>query len=774
MEESPGNAPERAPDAPTAEPARAGGAPRRGGFHLRAVLAFAVGLLAGLAASRPTVGASDDARGIATALGTTVGGVVEADDFVWEPPGGFLLDALWGRGVVFRALVTGRDAAHHDVFHARMRLGREGRALDVVEVRNLTRTPDADEGPLVGHAGAVAFTSHDAHQLTGVTAIELSRRHEGASALRRLSAAVASRLAPELGAPWPTWTLALRSVGSDGSLQAYEGGFELRTARGVVRLDLRTGALSGPASASADTVRTPAEPPTLTEALSLRVGRWLTRKQGHEGRPSAAEATPPPASSGTVEWPPALAGAHDQRWATEVPGLAEGAAPLLASIDVGLSGGGRARVVAIDTRALDLVPRAGWRRPHATTGPRGTGNPPPAPRTLVARIDAAPFGSGGFVDDGRVLVPPRDAETFLVAGSEVVALGRFAASQANALRPRFLVQSDEPTDDRGRIAVLCRTADRQLLVAWSEAGTPSELVNALGPSACGDRLFLEPRGEPLAIGDAATQGFPSAEPFFALERRVDALATRQDGARFEPLAGTRGDRLGSAAVRRARVERSDGAVEVVAIDVPRFDWRLVAGAADAQGHTCEATLSPAEDDAVALVIGLGASFPERPRGLALDGAIVQPFVDDRGVLLAATERTGTIARAPLELALTVDGMATSRDAAELVLLAEAGVVRREARELGATKLRGALCLASRDLLLHASGRFDSGEPLAEELLKLGCRRVLSADRGRLASGIVERRGVEGGATVGAGEVALVGLVAPSRGKVVGSASTGAP
>ncbi|MBM4374443.1 MAG: hypothetical protein FJ095_05105 [Deltaproteobacteria bacterium] len=736
--------------------------------RLRAALAFGVGLAAGLFGGRATVRDGDTTDGIALALGAAVDGTVDREAFVWEASQGFLHDAVRGRGVTFRAELTTGEAKQHDVFHARVRLGREGRALSVVEVRNLTETPDADEGELVGHAGVVGFLSWHEGRVTGLTAIALARWCDGASALDRILAATAERLSTHNGSPWPTWRVTLPALASEAELQGFDGALEARTDAGTLRLELETGALamSPTLVGRAEAGPIPVVVPSLGGALaSVGAAAWrrlgMSKEHPSTHAPEAAAAREPPSSSAAPGeaarvWPPALEGVGD--WRAVVDGASDGAPAALLTAALQFANGTSVELAAIDTRALVVEPHAGWNSPRATTGPGGLGQVRSrSGGEVVARLEARPFGSGGFVEDGRTLIPPIAAPALVVDREGMLGLGPWSSRAPTT--PFSLVQGALPPEERGRLGLLCRTASRHLVFAHGARLLPSEL-DALGRRAgCNEALFLAPSREPLLTGERATKtSGPLADEFFVLARRLDAATSLGVD---EPVE-VRGIDRSSPAVHRQRIERRDGVVELSAIDTTRFTWRLLPGA-DGQRHTCERALDEGGDATVALRLGLGASEVSRPRGLALDGTVVTPFTADRAVLEVRRDDTPKLGAQPLGLALTVDGMTTDGDAGELVLLAEAGVVRREARELGANRRRAVVCMRGRGLLLHAAGVFDNSAPLVEEVLSRGCRRVASADRGRLASGALERSGVEESPRVRDSEAVLVGVPAPPRG-----------
>jgi len=393
--------------------------------RLRAALAFGVGLAAGLFGGRATVRDGDTTDGIALALGAAVDGTVDREAFVWEASQGFLHDAVRGRGVTFRAELTTGEAKQHDVFHARVRLGREGRALSVVEVRNLTETPDADEGELVGHAGVVGFLSWHEGRVTGLTAIALARWCDGASALDRILAATAERLSTHNGSPWPTWRVTLPALASEAELQGFDGALEARTDAGTLRLELETGALamSPTLVGRAEAGPIPVVVPSLGGALaSVGAAAWrrlgMSKEHPSTHAPEAAAAREPPSSSAAPGeaarvWPPALEGVGD--WRAVVDGASDGAPAALLTAALQFANGTSVELAAIDTRALVVEPHAGWNSPRATTGPGGLGQVRSrSGGEVVARLEARPFGSGGFVEDGRTLIPPIAAPALVV------------------------------------------------------------------------------------------------------------------------------------------------------------------------------------------------------------------------------------------------------------------------------------------------------------------------------------------------------------------------
>jgi hypothetical protein len=716
-------------DAPTASAGTVPAKTRSWGVRER--LALALGLLVGSFAGRAFVGdpAGNGASGLAQFLGAAVGGTVAEEDFVWERSRGFLADALWGRDVLFSAKLSGNDGAQYDVFRATVRTSREGRALAAHSVTNVTRTPLADERVLLVSGDNVAFAARSAGRVTGATVLDLASECQGCSPWQRRLARLARRFAPEEDASVRRHVLALGKPAANAELQWFDGALELRSAAGVVRFEPRS-----------STVR-------CSNDGALQPKAWtVPAAQPRFSREKAPPSVRPAPVVGRT--------------------LFEGAPPALTKSTTKTPGGVPLELVHIDTRQVELRLHAGQKRPHATTGPGGSGAVLEHElKRLVARLEAHPFaGHGnGFIEERRTLVPPGERPTLALDDSGALWFGT-STSRLATLDVRSLVQSVPPSDAREHLAMLCRTENGQLLYALAGAKTTVADVAAGLGETCAGSLSLEVSDRPLETDEARlADAAPSDEPFFTLLHREPG-PTLAGSLRLVNADGPAPPPSWLPAVQRAKRERKDGLVEFFSIDVTRFDWRVLPGRADGAGHTCDDALEPADQQRLVLGFGFGSSDPENRRGLAIDGAAVEPFRVDHGVLFTPPRPPAQDPRAALTLALSVDDLTTSGDALELVLLAEAATLRSEARELGAPKPRGALCMPSPRQLLYAEGRFDSPEPVAEELLAAGCRRIVSTDRGRQNAALFYRAGVNGTAALEANEVALVGLAREAPGR----------
>lgn len=717
------------------EPARP--TPRRPRWSsARERLALGIGIAVGALTGRAFLGEREAAgtSGIARLLGDAVSGTVLEDGFVWEPSRGFVIDATWGRNVVFGARIQGSGGPQVDVFRASVRTSREGRALGISDVENLSRTPLADETSPIIYGEKVAFVSRHNQKVTGATVLELTQQCAGCTKVREIFAGIFRRFSATDDDSFVRHVVAFGNPPREAELQWFDGALELRTEQGVARYEL----------AKANLVT--------SSGAAFEATAWTI--------PAAPRAFFRP----TEAAPSAPAQSH------RIAGRA-GGTPALETTSLRTPAGATLEVATIDTRQLDLHLRGGRRHPRAANGPGANGMI--AERhvdTVVARLGARPFTAnpGGFVESGRTLVPPSEKPTIVIDESGDIFFGS-AATALLTLRVESLAQSKPSPGAQGRLAALCRTAEDRLLFA-STTSTAEDFTAALG-ARCADLVLFEASAQPIVTDAAALANAPpSDDAFFYLTRR-DSTPVLGTAPTFDHADGKVPEPSWLPAIHRAKRERKDGTIDFFAIDVTRFEWRILPGTSEGRGHTCEDALEDADRARMLIAIGLGASDTNAARGLAIDGAVVLPFRIDHSVLLtppratAPHSPTGSFSHPrSLTLALSVDDLTTAGDAAELVLFAEAGVLRSEARELGAPRPRSAMCMPKVGLLLYAEARMDSPEAIVDELLAAGCRRIVSSDRGRQNAAIFYRAGVDESPSLEPNEVTLVGLeiAAPGR------------
>ncbi|MEM9692583.1 MAG: hypothetical protein AAGA56_08565, partial [Myxococcota bacterium] len=386
--------------------------------------------------------------GVAAMLSRATGVDVAPEGFIWEPSGGSLRDAATGRRVFF----LGRTpAGRRDVYRASVRVSHEGLPLSVGSWRNLTRTPGSDEGPLINAPSYLAFPSRDDEGFLGVTVYGLDEQWDedlswwsrwvvrldnvldvGTLAGLRRSEVVLRRPAAELDLQLRDHKLVL-AMGSPpraAALDLTDGTFtadpkDEHDAQGWVVPRRRRPLLH----VGMDALRA-----TLGTETADRIKGWLFR---FRGRWVAAESGPPaPEPKGTTaptatddDWPPApipprFAHPLEQEGQWRPPDEPVPAWPKLAVLGPAQSPPllqteirpradepfARVKLVAIDTRRLDLHIEAGFDEPRPVSGPRGRGRIPDRDRDrTVAAFNGAfqtRHGHYGMMVRGRLLVPP--------------------------------------------------------------------------------------------------------------------------------------------------------------------------------------------------------------------------------------------------------------------------------------------------------------------------------------------------------------------------------
>ncbi len=822
--------------------------------------------------------ASGDARldALAGSLSEASGARASPADIVWEPSRGTLVDAVVGRRLVFLAANGPSEPKTRDVFRARVLVGRSGAVTTVLEVANLTRTPLADEGPLVDNGLAVGFISARGRAATGVTVLDFraAARHaasmsarlgslvDGALGARRLQGGVRVEvalasgftdavLAPErqhfrLTAGARSLALDLDRLGDERqSSRAWPSAYVVDTWRGPltprdgpprlvrqsgmradVQSDMKSGMHAGAQSDMQSGMRASVQSGMHAGAQSdmqsgmrasvqsgMRAGRHLARTLRSEAlrlagwaagscepNPAAVEArSAAEPARGKAPWPkpewpqpvvPACAQAlpGEGEWrplggaqASELQGLYEtelGPDPSRPRE--------RVRLVAIDTRALELRYVPGSAAPHALTGPGASGTLSiEDSRRLVASFAGAHRegeAPSGVVVDGRELVPPI-ADTTAVgldrAGRarlgpwphgtsvprEIATLRQGLTTLLEAGRPAATLPGSRPqlaaTARVEERAALCRTREGQLVYAWGAAISAASLARALVAAGCEHAVALDPEcatscthydacgapgfashgapeskptllDERMSANGSAFLGASPAERFVLLRRGESPLTKPALG--FSPLdVGTPKEGARPALSRRVG-ERQGEPITTWAFTGAAYRWTIRTGTRESAGRTTESGLDEREHASALVAIGLGAARIENRRGLVRSGTVIWPVRADFGVL-ATSAPDGSPS-----IAIATENLAPEGDASELVLLVDEGKVRREARELGAPRLRTAACLLDDETLLVAEGTTDSLEPQALELMSAGCSRIVALDRGEGAPGFIHRAG----------------------------------
>jgi hypothetical protein len=728
-------------------------------------LALAAGAVARLVSAPP---ASPSVEGVAALLGAAAGARVSPDDVLWEARGGLAHDAIVGRRVLFLGAAEG---ARRDLYRARVRVSASGVALEVVDVRALTRTPAADERELIGRGAHAAFASEAGGSIQGVTLLELDGAPERAPAswsdraARALAAYEATGALAGLG-----WTEIVPSA----TLSAAR--FEL-TDRALV---LALGEGGEPAALRLDDGALDAGPrdpfglraervPRVDEPL----GRALPRALGLAERPRSPEPDREPAFGAPAPelgaWPPAplvLPAGGEAPWQALIDG-ADGAPPVAFATELGPDPSRpdeRVRLVALDTRRLELRAQAGAARPSPETGPRGRGRFEPG----LAERAIAVWGGGPDVDglgataEGRALVAPREGLPSIAIGARGRAVvGSYTPAFADlagfgdvvALRQstRWLVRRGAIGADAGGARVersamgLARSG--ALLYAWSSRATPRALAGAL--ALAGAEAAFELASSPAPAGLALVGGCAEGaarlvDPAMSLSARAGCeraafdffyvVAARQGpspplpgGAAWSAATSLPPDPPWSPAVHEATLRELGAEVRVLAFAPRRFALRARAGAEEPRRRDAAALpRSLDEPDRARLLasIGVGVATRRGGAGLVIEGLTGRPVRRDGAALvLDASGAAASIARAA-EVSIPPGGSAV-----ELPLAADLGRPLPAARSITPRRPRGAACLLDDGTLLLATATFDNDEATTLALLDLGCARVLALERG---------------------------------------------
>jgi hypothetical protein len=747
------------------------------------------------------------AEGVAAMLGAAVGGEVRPDDFVWEARGGFFLDAFLGRRVLFLARRPG--AGPSDLYRARVRLTRAGRPVSLRLVRNLTRSPLGDDRDLVAQGHHAAFVTTAFGAVQGVTLLDLDGEGEAREArtlTERAAAAVDSwldtgnsqgigRTEVTFGAPPAEAREELQ-----GDLLVLALGKEAVPAA----VDLRDGTLNaGPQNTFAATAqRIPHRARALAD-VTVDAARELVG-QGAAGALRAVFGAFTPRARAAPRAPPTFAAAGGAPLAAPAgdwppPRIESPVRPALESEGVWTAGRvqqGEAppcfyetairadpahpeavvRLVAIDTRQVDLRLEPGVDEPRSPVGIHGTGRAPagvPAER-IVAAFAGGPAsrahdGEPGFVVDRRIFVPPSPGvATIAVAPDGKVAMGPWPfrsevpaafvslRQTADALvgwtgpQQRPLPAAGEPAE-RSALGLL---RSGQLVYAWGSGVGAESLGRALSLAGCVQAVPLasgpapvgfaylrageaEPAAPGMSLGRAELARPLANDAFYAVLRTVGPPVSSLTG--WVPDPGRQPSPAWLPAIHSAVVVSLGAQVHVTTFAPGRVSFRLRAGAREPATKAVVAlpnAIPEGEKASLVAAISLGVGKKRGARGLVVDGAVGLPFrSEDTGALVVEGGRARVLRAAEFTLSKGVD-------ATELPLAAEDGKLRAEARDVGSMRARAVACALEDGTFAVAATTFDSDEAATNTLLDLGCTRVVALDRGIHHAAFMHRAGTE--------------------------------
>ncbi len=608
---------------------------------------------------------------VASILSGGASGEVATSDWVWGPSGGVLSDLFVGRPVAFLARAEGDG--ERDAWYGRVSCTPGGRPLRGRAFRRLTRTAYGDEARLEGGPRYFAYgTSFRGHfQSLGIVDW---RDGEG-------SARLGLRRSPgELAIQWSEDDLVVDADGVAASV--HMPGVEVRAEVGAEIDRGEVGSESGP----------PIVPGTIEAAVGL-APLELSLEDFHGVVPSVFSGGPP----AVLE-----------------------------------SRGDGARTLVFDGRQveLDLVP--GRRSPHSDTGRVATGQPPDAlaERPVVAIVSLpAVRGASGYFDGVAPFGPIGAGAATIGVEAGRVRVGAWPHDDWTSGSFGGVLRLDG-VESASRTA-LCATAGGHLAIGWGEErepALPGDCVSTVRVGGGAGDVWI---GEDALARWRAGTGFEvtSLIVYRAGERGVPvspgAGPSASSPLEWQPVADAQSEPAWLASSLTARTSVLGTDVDLVSVDVGRFDWAIVAGERE-RAHRFKGTfpvrVEPADSARVRLALGLANGKRRGPRGLRIQGSTGLGFRGKEGLL---TVRSGGLAilpagRTPAE---------PEEDGTELPLAADAGTLMSAARERGPRQLRADICLLDEAHLLVAESIFDSHEASATALLGVGCTRVLALDRG---------------------------------------------
>jgi hypothetical protein len=219
----------------------------------------------------------------------------------------------------------------------------------------------------------------------------------------------------------------------------------------------------------------------------------------------------------------------------------------------------------------------------------------------------------------------------------------------------------------------------------------------------------------------------------------------------------------------ATVETRDGPVEVTSLEAGRARYRIRAGQKEPDARTGASPLSELDADdthRVVLSLSLGHAIDKRPRGLATDGRLCFPLHGMEGEGEADASYGELIADQDGALSIVrpheVSSVGAHVDLAELPLLVDEGKAVGESRHGTSASPRGALGITLDGRVLVARGSFGTDAPLADVLLRAGCRRAVTLDRGAHAPPALLRTGTATPPRGRPEETTLFALSAPMK------------
>lgn len=444
-------------------------------------------------------------------------------------------------------------------------------------------------------------------------------------------------------------------------------------------------------------------------------------------------------------------------------------------------------LIALDMRQLELGMQAGYEDPKPTIGPPGDGRLPDDPqiyRRIVATFNGAfktTHGAYGMMVNRRVLLPPvKGGASVIVTDTGEVGLGSWPATVEIPENIVSFRQNLDPLVEDGvanpagrnqwgwqlegesvmtHRSAICVTSAGHLYYAWGDEIDGATLGKALRQAGCsyGIHLDMNPAHTGFVFMDVVNRPKHKAElkiahtgmkiatdkyvrrapkDFFYVMVR-DASPPKGEGIEWAADAGAQPPPSWMTGIFAAKLAIGSVEVQLTRLEKGHVALRVRAGAKEpgAWGQAgVKLSLDEQEAHQVLAAIGLGHTTDSTRYGLsfagaapiALRSAYASLVLNPRGELRLVT--SGTPQLFPDE------------DAVQLPLLARDGTLELRAREHGALRQRGALCIAPDGAVMVALARHDSSDAAATALLHAGCHDVVELDRGSHHPAFVHRAG----------------------------------
>jgi hypothetical protein len=486
----------------------------------------------------------------------------------------------------------------------------------------------------------------------------------------------------------------------------------------------------------------------------------------------------------------------------------------------------RVILVAMDMRQLDLAMEAGTEDPKPLTGGHGPGRIPRDPAVasrVVAAFNGGfktEHGNYGMMVDRHIILPPQpNAATVVVLKDHRVGFGTWGDTHdVTGLRGvpdddiLSFRQNLDPLVDHGDInpmgralwgytlpgsgmqterSGMCVTTNGQIVYAWGDDVSGTALGKALKLAGCSYAMHLDMNPHHTGfifskIVDVHGHNYKSElltplmtvspdryieyapKDFFYILTH-DATPAPIAASAFHADPGTQPPPGWAPAIWSTTLDGRDGAVELARVDAGRARFRIRAGLQEPDAKTGASALHELEGEdthRVVLAVGLGHALDKKARGLATDGRVAYPMHAMDGDGDAALGFAALIADADGALTIVhgrdVSSIGPHVDLAELPLILDDGATTAAARKASAASARGALGLAPDGSLLVARGTFMSDAPLADALLRAGCRRAVALDRGAHVAPFFLRVGTPNPPRGRSDETALYVLSAPMK------------